>query len=147
MLGPLDLLGPVEGAESSSLLETAGTETAASSLQPQTFGPLAITRHVPAEVDPQRRWPADRLRSPAKPEACVIIADPQGEKLTLAESRLTVHDDAWQIDGSIALDEQWHGAVVVARRDGHLIGILLAADDAYRIAPLPRPLIDAAQTD
>jgi hypothetical protein len=42
----------------------------------------------------------------------------------------------FEIDSSLPLDSFWHGAAVIARNDGQLVGILLVGDGA-RIAPVP----------
>jgi hypothetical protein len=35
------------------------------------------------------------------------------------------------------VDESWHGAAVVARDDGYLLGLLLVEDGEARVALLP----------
>ena len=57
--------------------------------------------------------------------------------LPLAASRLTPTDDSWTVDNAIAIDPGWHGAVVVSRSDGKVIGVLLVDEDDTRVALMP----------
>ena len=40
------------------------------------------------------------------------------------------------VDPSLPIDAQWHGAAVVARSDGALVGVLLVDSSGGSIAPL-----------
>lgn len=59
--------------------------------------------------------------------------------MAVAASRLTLSPshNGWYVDDAVALDEQWHGAGVVARADGQLVGILLIEGMERYIAHFP----------
>ena len=82
-------------------------------------------------------WPAGRVRSMQAPEDVLILADPAEEPSAVSASRLERDDE-----GRLRLSEVpedtagLHGALVVARTDGAVLGFLLVRDDEVRIAPL-----------
>ena len=41
------------------------------------------------------------------------------------------------MDGAISFDPSWHGAAVLSRRDGRLLGLLLVAEGAAHVALVP----------
>ena len=51
-------------------------------------------------------------------------------------------EPGWSVDPSVPLDDQWHGASVVAARDGLVIGILISSGDRSRIVPLPGEIME-----
>jgi paraquat-inducible protein B len=84
-------------------------------------------------------WPMDRLRAMETAEDCFIVADSRGDARAVAAPRLVADDAAgiWSLDEAIVFDESWHGACVVSRVDGFVVGILLVdEDDVARIATL-----------
>ena len=134
LLAPADLFFPDESVvEGSVVLEVAGQKIAMEPPSRTQRGHLARVE-VPLPVaDP---WPCARLRSSAEREDCLVVAD-ASRPMALAASRLTPTPDGWLVDGALALDEQWHGAAVVARVDGNLIGVLLFEKGEARIERLP----------
>ena len=90
----------------------------------------------PADVG-RGTWPDHLRRVATEPEDCIAIGDRAAAPLPLAVSRLTPIEDGWRIDPAIALDDQWHGACVIARRDGKLIGMILVMPEGARVALLP----------
>ncbi|MHC4208725.1 MAG: hypothetical protein ACYSWT_03320, partial [Planctomycetota bacterium] len=62
---------------------------------------------------------------------------PTASPLPLAASRLTAAAGGWSVDPAVSVDESWHGAAVVARDDGYLLGLLLVEDGEARVALLP----------
>ena len=65
------------------------------------------------------------------------MADPTATPLPLAASRLEVAGGGWSVDPAVSVDESWHGAAVVARADGFLLGLLLVEDGEARVALVP----------
>ena len=134
LLGPADLLrGPEEADRETPALEVAGT------VHPLEGTPLWSERGL-SMIDLQVTeafWPRRRTRRPESPEDCVAIADPAAAPLPLAEARLEAGDEGWAVDPAVAVDESWHGASVVSRADGYLVGLLLVADGTARVALLP----------
>ena len=43
----------------------------------------------------------------------------------------------WQVHDSLVFGREWHGACVVGRSDGQLLGVLLVEESAVRVAFLP----------
>lgn len=85
----------------------------------------------------ERAWPKDRMRRATAPEDVLLIADPGGAPAPLAASRLTPAGESWRVDPAVSLEEGWHGAAVLSREDGFLLGLLLLADKGASIALLP----------
>ena len=58
--------------------------------------------------------------------------------MPLATSRLTRDGARWRLDSAVPIDPSWHGASVIAREDGKLVGIILVnEDDEAAVALLP----------
>ncbi len=135
LLGPADLLLADDRAEPETVeLEVAGIVLPPASEPRWTRGGLTL---VPANVRGPR-WPAASMRMAKEPEDCLAVSDPNQAPLPLAAARLTPDGEGWSVERSVSLDASWHGAAVVARSDGHLIGLLLVPGDARaRVALLP----------
>jgi hypothetical protein len=86
-----------------------------------------------------RPWPGAKMRRPGAPEDVLLVADPAGAPSPLSASRLTPAGDTWTVDPAVSLDDSSHGAAVLSREDGFLLGLLLLADDRASIALLPLP--------
>jgi hypothetical protein len=144
LLGPATLLTPDKTAKENTLaLEVAGARyPLAGPPVWQGHGLAALRIELPADSGAQP-WSRARMRAPTGPEDCLLIGDPALDPTAIAAARLSAHDGAWDIDHAIAIDPSWHGAAVIARRDGSLIGFLVAEVPPARIAPLPEPLPDA----
>lgn len=131
LLGPADLLRPEEGADTTTtVLEVAGAAVALhehSVAGDDTLARLEVT--VSDQV-----WPAVRMRRPREPEDCVAVGDPTSTPLPLSAARLDPQEGVWSVDPELPVDESWHGATVVARRDGFVIGVLLVEDGVAEVA-------------
>lgn len=140
LLGPADLFDPGEDAdEGTAVLQVAGvahpvdgpTDSPAPGL-----GVLAVevTTGLPA-------WPRERQRRPEAPEDCLALADPGSPPLSLSAGRFIAKPGHWLIDKEVPLGRRWHGAAILARSDGRLIGLLLIDDDDdAHVVPLPHPV-------
>ena len=134
LLGPADLLGPNGDADRETVvLEVAGTVVELESEPSWQHGGLALL----AEQVAPTSWPAQRRRSPSAVEDCLAVGDPTATPLPLAAARLTAQIGSWAVDPAVSVDESWHGAVVVARSDGFVVGLLLVDDDQARVALIP----------
>ncbi len=134
LLGPADLLRPDEDADPETIvLEVAGTVVHLTSEPSWQHAGLAL---VPSHVV-QTEWPTQRHRSPSAPEDCIAVGDPTATPLPLAAARLTAQNGSWAIDPAVSVDESWHGAVVVARSDGFVVGLLLVDDGNASVALIP----------
>ena len=65
---------------------------------------------------------ADPSRAPIAVSASHLVRDAQG---------------SWRVSSSLPFEREWHGAAVLARSDGLLLGILLVDEGSGTIAPLP----------
>ena len=88
------------------------------------------------------RWETNRLRRPSAPENVAIIVSAGHEPLPIDASRITAAAaDRWEIGSSLASTEDWHGASVISREDGKLIGIVMFAEGKSWICPLSEQLV------
>lgn len=74
-------------------------------------------------------WKLDRLRAPAAPEDCLLVAGP--DSVPVSAGRLQPDDErphVWNIDITVDLDADWHGAAVVSQSDASLLGAVLWED-------------------
>jgi hypothetical protein len=133
LLGPLDLLRPGDKAHQDTVvLEVSGRVIPLTSEPKRTQSGLAILGVRADETSPS----TCPQRAASIPEDCLAIADPAAAPLPLAASRLTVKDGSWLIDRIIPVDEAWHGAAVVARSDGKLVGMIIIEGHTARVALL-----------
>jgi hypothetical protein len=132
VLGPADLLRPEAEAEA-PVLEVAGDVLPLTVSPVWASGGLAL---LEARVS-AAAWPMTRSRVAAAPEDCLAVADPTAAPMPLAAPRLAAADGGWSVDAAVPVDESWHGAAVVARDDGYLLGLLLVADGEVRVALVP----------
>lgn len=138
LLGPADLLKADEKAERDTVvLEVNGVIVSLTDPPDWERSGLALLKAKVSEP----AWPSARTRAAKSPEECLIIADPAATPVPLAASRLTVDagdSSQWLIDRAIFIDPSLHGACVVARGDGRLIGILLAQEKVAKVALIPQ---------
>jgi hypothetical protein len=134
VLGPADLVRPDDEADrETAVLEVAGDVLPLDVSPVWETGGLAL---LEARVS-GASWPMARRRVAEAPEDCLAVADPTASPLPLAASRLGAAAGGWSVDPAVSVDESWHGAAVVARDDGHLLGLLLVEDGEARVALLP----------
>ena len=136
LVGPIDLLTASEDAhEDTAFLEVAGVAFPVGEVTPYGAG---LGTHPLDQPLPVSAWKSSRLRAPTAPEDCLLVGDPGLPPHSLAAGRMTPADDHWELDPALSFDERWHGACVVARSDGFVIGMLLVDDDdGARIVALP----------
>lgn len=135
LLGPAELFVPGKKADRDSVvLEVAGVPLTLSA-QPSIAGNgLAL---LEANVDGPV-WPISRMRRTTEPEECIAVADATDSPLPLSSARLTNENGAWTVDPAVSVGPGWHGASVIARADGRLIGMLLVDEDGVaRVVQLP----------
>ena len=134
LLGPADLLKASEDARAgSAVLELAGQRFDLS-LDPVWEG-RGLAR-VRIGIEDASEWPSELVRSASAAEDCLVVADPAAP-IALSAARLLPDPNGWRVDGALAFDPEWHGACVVARSDGRLVGILLIGDGGAVIARPP----------
>lgn len=133
IVAPEELLVP-EDPGRETVLEALGLRWPLEGEPARRAAGLALRELQVEEADP---WPLEETRVLSEPEDCLLVGDPAAEPLPIDEAWLERAGDGWVVDSAVPLDESWHGASVVARSDGKLVGMLLVRGHAARIAPLP----------
>lgn len=136
LIGPADLLKPAADARAGTAsLEVAGQSVPLTNPTWEQGGLAMLSSPVIG-----RPWPKSALRRPEAPEDCLIVADSTAAPIPLAAARLTTRNDGWRIDEAMGFDASMHGACVLSRTDGALVGFLLVDRRAGRVALMPSPL-------
>jgi len=135
VVGPEDVLAAPEDARADSVrLELAGQGVALGGAPEGRAHGLARRALELPELLP---WPRERTRVLEAPEDCLVWCEPGAAPVALAAAHLARAGELWSVAATLAFDERWHGAAVLARSDGALVGVLLVRDGQGRIAPLP----------
>lgn len=136
LFGPADVLLPCDNALNSITLEVAGEKITLDAEKAKRLGSLATYRLdlPPAEEKRLPQWPTKRLRAATEPEDCLIVADTQTEPLPIAASSLVAKESAWELRSPTGLSLAWHGASVIASKDGQLVGLLLFENGKAQVA-------------
>jgi hypothetical protein len=133
VLGPGDLLAvPLDARAGSAVLELEGERLPLAS-DPETGLAEGLARRALA-VPGARAWPAERMRSLAEPEDLLVVLDATTPPMALAAARLQRDGEGWRVDRALVFDRAWHGAAVLARSDGRLVGLLLVVEGRGRLA-------------
>lgn len=136
VLGPEELLAPEDARVGSLVLEAGGQEQQLS-IGPDWSSSGLVRLPVQLEVGSGRSWPYDRIRRPVDAEDCLVVLDSSIAPRALDAGRLTAEEGGFAVDGSLAFGSQWHGAAIVARRDGFLVGVLLVDGEGARVVLPP----------
>ncbi|MEO0649172.1 MAG: MlaD family protein [Planctomycetota bacterium] len=132
-LGPVDLVcTPQDAAEDSVRLTIDSRSVPTRDDRP---GEGALT--VVADDGPGAAWPAARLRTLDAPEDVLVFGDLTGVPRALDGARLELDGERLRIDRSLSIPSSQHGAPVIARADGALIGLLVVSGEGAWIAPPP----------
>ena len=134
LLGPADLLSPVEDARDDAVLELFDEQLpmiAEPALKDRGLAFFAID--LP-ELSP---WPLARVAIAAENDDCLVVTDPTRAPMPISAARLVEFEHGWRIEGGPDFDTDWHGAAAVSRDTGDLLGILLVDGREVRIV---RPL-------
>ena len=135
LLGPRDLLvAPEDASDGTISLEMEG-QRIVPGLPVWEGGGLARIALGSDTLRGAPRHEPKLARRPGEPEDCLVIGDSAAAPLALAAARLSPADGGWAVDPALPLGDDWHGASVVARSDGRLVGVLLVEDGAGRVAP------------
>jgi hypothetical protein len=82
-------------------------------------------------------WSGEDFRHPPEPESCTVYG-PGGLHKVLNKEYLESREGAWQVTRPSDFSAGWNGAVVVASKDGRVIG-LLTVDTSNKATVLPVP--------
>jgi hypothetical protein len=129
LLGPADLLVvPANCKDGKGELSLAMLPTATRQVTPGEPGHTIAWLASAFEKAPGK---APGLRIPDGPEECLIAGPPDQENRAVSVGRLKKAEGRWDVDAELlrdAVPQEWHGAAVVAVKDGQLIGLLMVAD-------------------
>lgn len=140
VLGPADLLMPVSNAVAGQTLETEGKSIKITAEIVKQIGDLAVlTPPAPLVAASEMSLNAN-LVGPSKPTDCLIVMSGVGSSISLSEARLIAKDDYWEVEDSVGLTELHHGAPVVSRADGTIVGLVFVnKGHAKVLLVLPNP--------
>lgn len=136
LLGPKDMLVPgTVGDQGQAVLEVAGSTIALTkelAWSDNLLGLLPVHLNETAPL-----WDASRISRLDKLEDCIIVGDPAAPPIPLATTRLIPEESVWRLDSTVPLDETWHGACVLNRADGTLIGLIVMNGGEAQVALMP----------
>lgn len=140
IVGPADLLMPVESAvDGVSNLEASGIRIAVTTETATQTGGLAVLK--PAKSELTSPAVVNQLARIDHPVDCLIVTSGYDSVLSAAASRFTVDSgetsEQWSVDPSIPLTADHHGAVVVSRADGKIVGFVSARNGQNVVLPVP----------
>lgn len=148
LVGPTDLLAvPDDAREGRARLEVAGRvldvgELAASGAIDARGPQLAVLKPTAfsdgwAELSAAHAEESLGLRRPlVEPEDLIVVREGGRAPIGISAARLSGGGDAMTVDSRIPLTEDWHGAVVMSRGDGAIVGfVLIAGNSKATIAP------------
>jgi hypothetical protein len=128
-------LSEAESSPDETTFEIEGQSVPLTKQNLQQRGSLAVISGVKLP-NPPAAWKAKELRQPRAPEDCVVVSGT--DSLPVAASRLQP-GNLWVVDVSVPLTPDWHGAGVISRADGALIGLLVWRDGTALVAPWSPP--------
>ncbi|MEO8497303.1 MAG: hypothetical protein ABI614_19710, partial [Planctomycetota bacterium] len=139
LLAPADLLLPPDGAlDATASLQLAGQEVSISAERIDLHGKLATLR-LEKPLKDVVTWPTDRLRKPSSIEEVFSLAESAESGFPIPANRLTAARgvDEWDVAPSFSISPQLHGACVVSRADGTVLGLIVIDKGIARIAFAP----------
>lgn len=139
ILGPSDLLSPVEKAADGQRLEVAGAEIVITEDNSETRGgALALVKPASPLPGDVALWPLNQIAKPDEPVDCLVVTAGLDSSVSLDAHRFIVGGEGgWALDESIQLSEDYHGAAVVSRDDGKLIGFIIVANGEATVSHVP----------
>jgi hypothetical protein len=138
---------PVENAiEGTTTLEASGETVKVTDSSSTRLGGLAILNHRLG--DATSTLSPERLGQASEPVDCLIVTAGSESVLSVTASRFRADTaepgngkptenataSTWLVDPSVPLTADFHGACVVSRANGKVVGLLTVSDDANRVA-------------
>ncbi|MBL4769617.1 MAG: MCE family protein [Planctomycetes bacterium] len=134
LVGPAEFFELPESYKEDSLVFLAADKQLNTLPPVRVVGELGICDWDDAEG---RGWPKNRMRNLEQPEDCMVYAGPDLAPQSVAAYRMLRTPRGMEVSEDVRFSAEWHGAPVVARSDGHLIGVLLLVEGNAHIAPIP----------
>jgi hypothetical protein len=138
-----DLLGPAD------LMGVPANAVGKGELTLQTQPPATVTVG-PGEATPGVAWLAGQLKTageaspkrrvPTQPEDCLLVGAPGQGPRNVSVARLSKEAAGWEFEAKLLGEgslQGWHGAAVVAVKDGAVIGLVWAPDRAKKPVIVP----------
>lgn len=139
LLGPADLLIPPDTAlDGKATLQLLGQEISVSVERIELHGKLATFR-LDEPLNDVVTWPVERLRKPQAIEEVFTFAESAESGFPIPASRLNATSgvDEWGIAPSFSISPQLHGACVVSRSDGSVLGLVVVDRGIAHVAFAP----------
>jgi paraquat-inducible protein B len=137
LFGPADLLSPVaEALDGKTTLEAAGQSLVVTADNTSVIGPLAVVTSTESFAEPDTRWPRERIKRSDEPIDCLVITSGI-EPLSISAARFTASKVGWSVDPAVSLTADHHGACVVSRETGDVVGVVVIQDTAAIVVPSP----------
>lgn len=137
LFGPTDLLTPMKDALDGKTTLEAGGRSIALADAARDFGRVAVLTTTEPFADPGTGWSIERLKFASEATDCLIVTSGI-EPLSIAAARLTATETGWTIDPAVPLTEDHHGACVVSRESGHVLGLVIIEAGTATVAPVPK---------
>lgn len=152
ILGPTDLLMSEKKAiEGTTKLEAAGETIDLSPVRVKGFGGLSFLSKKLGSGDLDADFPVQRLGHSDKPVDCLIVTSGSESVLSVTASRFRTEKidsgngeaagdaaaNRWTVDPAVPLTADFHGATVVSRTDGKVVGVLLVDETGSYVSVLP----------
>lgn len=139
LLGPADLLiAPESALEGGATLQLGGQEIPVSVERIELHGKLA-TLQLDQPLKDVAAWPINRLRKPEAIEEVFTFAESAESGFPIPANRLTATSgiNEWDVAPSFSISPQLHGACVVSRTDGSVVGLIVIDRGVAVIAFVP----------
>jgi paraquat-inducible protein B len=150
LIGPTDLLTPgAKAIEGTTRLEAAGKTIEVASEKVTRVGNLAIFQGKIESVTADATWPLERIGHPNEPVDCLIVTSGADSVISVSAQRLAINNEftdkesstsdavSWIVAPSVPLTADSHGASVVSRADGKVIGQLVVDQNGSRVSLMP----------
>lgn len=152
ILGPANLLMSEEKAiAGTTKLEAAGETIDISPVRVKGFRGLSFLPSKFGSIDSEAEFPVQRLGHSDPPVDCLIVTSGSESVLSVTSSRFRVEKadpakgesvdaaatERWIVDPAVPLTSDFHGAVVVSRADGKVVGVLLVDETGSYVSILP----------
>lgn len=134
LLGPSDLFEAPEKAVEGATVEAAGGSWPLNPKLQKVAGAIATFKTAEPLATEADAWPTTRLKAIAEPADVLIVTASNEQPITIAASRLKAENGQWRVDPTVPLSAEHHGACVVAREDGAVIGLVIMAEGRSTIA-------------
>lgn len=90
--------------------------------------------NLPESVIP---WDESRIKPFIRPEHCFLVWDNSLLPIAIDASRFYQADTKWFIDEILPISPDWHGACLISREDGHIMGMTIYNDGRARVVSFP----------